>query len=627
VSLNSNHVNDSGKVDETGAAPAFSTSDRCLKTLGLNQNPFSMAPDVTNFFSSPRVETIIVEVLQHVESRAGFALLYGDVGLGKTTISRRILHELDNRGIQTALVFNTFYQGAELLREINRDFGLKVSDGGLSAQLEALNRFLLEQRAESRNCVIIIDDAQNLSVESLELVRQISNMETGVDKIVQIILIGQPELEESLNQHSLRQLKSRIALKRVFRPFTLNETRAYVRTKLARSGDGVVVDVTNSALRLVHAESNGMPRRINVIMSRCLFAAVAKKSARITRRIAAIAIRDIEETNESNVAAPKRRTGRVAVAAALLAAAVGAGVALNSERLAGLERWEPGRAALDRIAAWIPAGVAPVAEEPASAFVAHEATDLHPPVTVPVLRAKPAVEEENKDTAPTPAVSPLEPPEALVRAWHGGNPHLDHDTGRRFVAGSAVGPHGAISLDAGRIAVAPPLNPAVLEFLRTYTLERYARRFELALKARDVDEVSQDIADRTGMRLVSLPSLGDAIRAQYATLKVPASGRSPDRYLLFWKPRFWHESDFGEEFARKQAVIQLQTALRQFGTYHYMVDGLAGPQTTNALVEFQRAVGLPLSGAPDTGTLFMIEYLHQREPLGLAQSNLPAVVE
>ncbi|MGA8259836.1 MAG: AAA family ATPase [Arenicellales bacterium] len=327
--------------------PLADNADHCLRLLGLRQNPFSMAPDIVNFYSPPRVEAIIVEVLQHVETRMGFALLYGDVGLGKTTLSRRILLELDRRGIQTALIFNTFFQGAELLREINRDFGVSVEEEGTPGQMAALNAFLLEQRAQGRNCVIIIDDAQNLTVESLELVRQISNMETGIDKIVQIILIGQSELEEKLDLHSLRQLKSRIALKRAFRPYTAKETATYIRTKVARSGERFLLEVTDSAIRRVHAASGGSPRRINVIMGRCLYAAVVKKSLRITRSVAEMAIRDVEESfNPARPAGAGRRM-MAAAAIVLLIAAPFLVFELTREGVPSMSSW---RAPLHRIA-------------------------------------------------------------------------------------------------------------------------------------------------------------------------------------------------------------------------------------------------------------------------------------
>ena len=321
MSLSGQSVHWMNKDHLAGNPTRPDTNDRCLEVLGLTYNPFSMAPDIVNFYSSPKVETTVVEVLQMVETRMGFALLYGDVGLGKTTISRRILFELERRGIQTSLVFNTFFQGADLISQINNDFDNPVDSDSLKKQMEALNNFLLNERAKGNNCVIIIDDAQSLSIESLELVRQISNMETGIDKIVQIILVGQPELEEKLNRYELRQLKSRIVLKRGFKPYTLKESGAYIRSKLERGGDESRLTVTDAAVRLVHKASRGFPRRINVIMGRSLYAAVSLKTRRMNYDVIELALKDMDE---SEIFVPvTSRTGVRLFVASIFAIAIG----------------------------------------------------------------------------------------------------------------------------------------------------------------------------------------------------------------------------------------------------------------------------------------------------------------
>jgi len=181
------------------------TEMRYLDYFGLRFNPFPVVPDVENFFLSRNIDRVITEIVHGIDTRKGFMVLTGEIGLGKTTICRKIMNILEEKGTETSLVFHTAYQDVELLREINRDFGLEAGTLNLGTQMKVLNDFLLSRNAEGRNCTIIIDDAQNLSNKSLELIRMISNLETDHQKLVQILLIGQPELVDKLNSSDLRQ--------------------------------------------------------------------------------------------------------------------------------------------------------------------------------------------------------------------------------------------------------------------------------------------------------------------------------------------------------------------------------------------------------------------------------------
>jgi general secretion pathway protein A len=167
---------------------------RYLEYFGLGYNPFPVAPDNENFYISEHIDQILTELVHGIVARKGFMVLTGEIGLGKTTISRRIINILEENEVETSLILHTFYQDVELLREINKDFGLYTDNLELSDQMKVLNDFLINQNREGKNCAIIIDDAQNLNSKSLELIRMISNLETDREKLVQILLIGQPEL-------------------------------------------------------------------------------------------------------------------------------------------------------------------------------------------------------------------------------------------------------------------------------------------------------------------------------------------------------------------------------------------------------------------------------------------------
>jgi len=227
-------------------APDYNMS--YLDFFGFSQNPFPVVPDDKNFYVSKNIDQTVSEIIYGIKERKGFMVLTGEVGLGKTTISRRIISILEEEGIKTSLVFHTAYSDIELLKEINRDFGLikktKPIGNTLGDQMELLNTFLLAQNRKGKNCVIIIDDAQNLDNNSLELMRMISNLETDTQKLVQILLIGQPELAEKLNSKELRQIKSRIIINKKVGPLQLKEMQDYLQFKLSVCGSYGQVVIT-----------------------------------------------------------------------------------------------------------------------------------------------------------------------------------------------------------------------------------------------------------------------------------------------------------------------------------------------------------------------------------------------
>ena len=287
-----------------------------LDYLGLSRSPFPVAPDDANFYLSQAVEEILAEIVHGICTRKGFIILSGDVGLGKTTISRRIISILESRGVTTSLVLHTSLQDVELLRAINHDFGLQCdgeTDPGMSAQIKRLNDFLLTQHAVGRNCAIIIDDAQNLNRPSLELIRMISNLEADQQKLVQILLVGQTELLTMLKSPDLRQLASRIVINKMVRSLTREELRSYIVFKLSAAGDAGRICLTQAAFRKLYRLTRGNLRRVNLIMDRCLYAlSMHGDGRRIDRKIVQIA--------ESDLAAEPGRSARrmLALAASVL---------------------------------------------------------------------------------------------------------------------------------------------------------------------------------------------------------------------------------------------------------------------------------------------------------------------
>ena len=266
---------------------------KCFDYFGLRCNPFPVVPDVDNFYLCARIDHIVTEIVHGIVTRKGFLVLTGEVGLGKTTISRRVLRMLEDEGVNTSLVFHTFCQGVELLREINRDLCLQPESLVLSDQMKALSDYLLAQHRQGKNSAIIIDDAQNLNLESLELIRTISNLETDREKLVQVLLIGQPELVDKLNLPELRQLKSRVMVSEEVVPLDKEELRGYIMFKLYMAGNAGTISVKKSAIKKVYKLTGGNFRQVNKLMERCLYIAFLHDTTQISRMIVAEAQKDL----------------------------------------------------------------------------------------------------------------------------------------------------------------------------------------------------------------------------------------------------------------------------------------------------------------------------------------------
>ncbi|MGB3871275.1 MAG: AAA family ATPase [Stenotrophomonas sp.] len=242
---------------------------RHLQMLGLERAPFPPTPDAAAWFQTTRLEAELAEAAHCLRTRAGFVLLTGEVGTGKSTFLRRLLLALDGEAVVTSMVFNTFLQGTDLLAAVLRDFGLEAK-GNPAADIETLNRFLVQRWRAQVTCVLVIDDAQNLTIESLELLRLLTNLETGQEKLLQIVLAGQPELHHNLEQPRIRQLTSRICKHVRLDALEPGDVGHYVHFRLAAAGNAGITLAADAAQAL-HRASAGNPRRIHQIMDRCLY--------------------------------------------------------------------------------------------------------------------------------------------------------------------------------------------------------------------------------------------------------------------------------------------------------------------------------------------------------------------
>jgi type II secretory pathway predicted ATPase ExeA len=239
--------------------------------FGLSQAPFNITPDPSFLYLSASHREALAQLCYGIRARKGFVVLTGEVGTGKTTLIHSLLNDL-NGSAQTALIFSTVVSSGDLLRSVCEEFGLIESKRPLQDihdYLVSLNEFLLECYRKGENCALIVDEAQNLSAEVLESIRLLSNFETSKDKLLQILLVGQPELALRLNSPELRQLKQRVMLRHHLRVLSLQECCEYVSNRLKVAGADRVI-FTPNALETVYSYSGGIPRVANVLCDNAL---------------------------------------------------------------------------------------------------------------------------------------------------------------------------------------------------------------------------------------------------------------------------------------------------------------------------------------------------------------------
>jgi len=244
--------------------------------FGFTENPFNLTPDPRYLFMSPSHKEAIEHMLYGINERKGFIVITGGIGTGKTTLCRTLLNRL-GEDTRTALIFNSFISDMELLKSINQEFGIQMPPGAETKKdyIDALNIFLLDIFSNGANAVLIIDEAQNLSSAVLEQIRMLSNLETAKEKLIQIVLIGQPELQGVLTAPSLRQLNERIMVRYDLKPLSFREISGYIEHRMVVAGGHGTARFTKGAVKKIFSYSGGNPRRINNVCDRALLVSYA----------------------------------------------------------------------------------------------------------------------------------------------------------------------------------------------------------------------------------------------------------------------------------------------------------------------------------------------------------------
>ena len=499
----------------------------CLDFFGLFHNPFPVAPEEENFYFSGHIEQILSEIIFGINARKGFMVLTGEVGLGKTTISRRIMNIIEKQGVETSLVFYTGFQDVELIREINRDFGLTADSLLFSDQMHLLYNFLVDRNRCKKNCTIIVDDAQNLDHKSLELLRMISNLEAGGKKLVQILLVGQPELMALLDSESLRQLKSRIFVQAEVKSLTQEELKDYLSFKLTLAGNRGQIRIHKTALSKIFKLSKGNFRKVNLLMDRCLYVAFLHDTKEITGRVVTEAYADLHPKKLKLLKKPF-----ILTASALLVLPLFGGIVYS-----GFNRYIP---------------------------------------TISSISGINAALKTDKDRFKT------EVPKASSQQTVN---YTDNNIENRMVQDVII--------------------PAtVTNFLKEYNLVEYRGSFFEALKTDRFEEVKETIYKKTGYMLIMLDHVSDQIEKKYGTLKYVSSLENQSKFYLFWRPpiivkKFYYYYA-GEE------ILSLQKMMANLGLYTARMDGKVGKKLMLAVVGFQKQMGLPVTGYPDSKTIFLL---------------------
>ncbi len=264
--------------------------------FGLKLKPFELVPSPDFLFMSRSHKKALTYLKYGITEKVGFMLLTGEVGSGKTTLIRNLIKGLDSN-IVLSKIFNTKVTSEQLIALINEDFGLDVKDKDKVTLLRELNDFLIEQYAKKTNPVLLVDESQNLTTELLEEVRMLSNLETDDSKLLQIILVGQPELRKILSRPGLRQLRQRISISCHIQPLARFEIEEYIFHRLEVAGNRNAVTFEEGTVEIIYNFSRGIPRLINIVCDFLMLSAFVEETDRITADLVKEVIGELETEN------------------------------------------------------------------------------------------------------------------------------------------------------------------------------------------------------------------------------------------------------------------------------------------------------------------------------------------
>jgi general secretion pathway protein A len=561
--------------------------------FGLSREPFSIAPDPRFLFMSERHREALAHLLYGVGGGGGFVLLTGEIGAGKTTVGRCFLEQLPHH-CAVAYIFNPKLSVAELLQTVCGEFGIAIAPGETSvkAHVDVLNRFLLDAHAQGRQALLVIDEAQSLSADVLEQLRLLTNLETAERKLLQIILIGQPELRDMLLQPGLEQLAQRVIARYHLGPLSREESAQYVAHRLAVAGPdgraGAAGLFDPAALAALHRLAAGVPRRINLLADRALLGAYAQGRRRVDKHTVVRAASEVfGDTRHARAGAGPAWPAAAWWAVALLGLClVTLGIWAWQQRLAA-PGVLPGPASAPASAASLPmAPAAVVAESAASQPLAAGAPAIADSAALaPVALVAPAAAASALTPPPSPLSDLAEPADVLASA------HADEGTAWRELGlhwQVAIG-HGepcAVVTQAQLACLRQPKGgvPAILRADRPAMLTLVGptgHLFYALLVALDDDHATLQAGTRRWV--LSLPTLATIWRGESATL---------------WRtPPGWREGSDAASQDRTRAWVAQHLPPPAAGT---------SPPLRDRVAAFQVMQGLPSDGRAGPLTLMQL---------------------
>jgi general secretion pathway protein A len=273
--------------------------------FGLKENPFNVNPDPRYLYLTKQIEEALTGLMYGIQTRKGFITLTGEVGTGKTTLVNRLLDWLRQRRTRTAFLFNSRMNTSHLFDFILAEFDIPCESRTKSQQLMKLNHWLLERYRAGETAVLIVDEAQNLTYPVLEEIRLLTNLETSTEKLLQIVLSGQPELEDKLRLPQLRQLKQRITLRCKTAPLTKEQTHAYIVERLRISGSNGEPIFSPEAMDAVHLYSMGIPRVVNLLCEHSLINTYVEQERLVTPKVVEDIAREFQLDEIEPIAPPQ----------------------------------------------------------------------------------------------------------------------------------------------------------------------------------------------------------------------------------------------------------------------------------------------------------------------------------
>lgn len=280
-------------LSDTGSDPEYTSPCLYQHYYGFRRPPFNNTPDPKFFFLSNKHSEGLSRLLYAAQARKGFVLLTGEIGSGKTTICRALIHKL-RLSTRVALITNTSLNSLQLIASIAEEFGLPTQNRSKGEIITELNKYLIKQLSLDRNVLLILDEAQNLEESVLEEIRMLSNLETTQEKLIQIFMVGQPELRDKINSPRLKQLRQRIALRYHMMPLDRSETVEYIAHRLKVASAVCPPHFTDNSLEMIYQYSEGIPRVVNTVCDNALIVGFTRETFKINEDVVQEVIADME---------------------------------------------------------------------------------------------------------------------------------------------------------------------------------------------------------------------------------------------------------------------------------------------------------------------------------------------